>query len=203
MRRLPFYRSLSATKQRRALPGRRFFHADFIRQHPSPRLTYVGADLDSQLRYSVERDALPLYLRVEDRNSMAHSLEVRLPFMDYRLVSLAFRLPPNLKVRGRWNKYVLRESMRGRIPESVRTRVDKMGFPTPARTWLSGVLYESARDILTSRETRERGIFNVDAILRAMDSFRNGRTDISGLLFDLVQTELWARLATADQAPSP
>ena len=61
---------------------------------------------------------------------MAHSVEARLPFLDYRLVSFLFSLSDDWKVQGPWNKFVLREAMRERIPESVRSRFDKMGFPT-------------------------------------------------------------------------
>jgi asparagine synthetase B (glutamine-hydrolysing) len=59
---------------------------------------------------------LPLYLRIEDRNSMAHSVEARLPFLDYRLVSFVSGLSDDWKIRGPWNKYVLREGMRGADP---------------------------------------------------------------------------------------
>src|ERR1700730_5907947 len=61
---------------------------------------------------------------------------------------------------------VLREAMRARIPESVRTRVDKMGFPVPASKWLDGVLREPVLDLMLSWEVRERGIYHVDSIIR-------------------------------------
>src|SRR5205823_10124848 len=88
---------------------------------------------------------------------MAHGLEARLPFMDYRLVSLAFRVPADQKMQGAWNKALLRRSVRGRVPDSVRNRVEKMGFPTSLHLWVTGALAEPLRDILASRAARERG----------------------------------------------
>lgn len=79
---------------------------------------------------------------------MAHSVEARLPFLDHRLVSLVASMSSDLKLRGPWNKFVLRESMRGRIPESVRSRVDKMRFPVPGRKCAAETPRELARSSL-------------------------------------------------------
>jgi asparagine synthase (glutamine-hydrolysing) len=125
---------------------------------------------------------------------MAHSIESRLPFLDYRLVSLVFGLPLNWRMRGPWNKYVLREAMRGRIPESVRTRVDKMGFPVPASDWLAGVLREPVLDLMLSREVRERGIYHVDSIIRDVERHGRREADLSEAIFDVAQFELWSAL---------
>src|SRR5205814_6163936 len=89
------------------------------------------ADLNGALAFTQRVAPLPLYLRLEDRNSMAFSIEARLPFLDYRLAEFAYALPDEWKVRGPWNKYVLREAMAVRIPENVRIRTDKMVFPVP------------------------------------------------------------------------
>jgi asparagine synthase (glutamine-hydrolysing) len=150
--------------------------------------------LDASLRRSVERAPLPLYLRLEDRNSMAHSVEARLPFMDYRLVSLAFQLAPDWKLRGPWNKYVLREAMRGCIPESVRTRADKMGFTVPGARWFRGALYEPMQDLLASEHARTRGLYNVDAIRRDLQKHREGQVDVTYDLFTVAQLESWLTL---------
>ena len=84
--------------------------------------------------------------------------------------------------------------MNGRIPESVRTRVDKMGFPVPSKDWLSGPLYEPVLDLLNSRKTRERGIYKVDSIVRDMEGHRRGRAPFPGPVFDIAQFELWSAL---------
>ena len=149
--------------------------------------------LDAILRQSVERSPLPLYLRLEDRNSMAHSVESRLPFLDYRLVSLVFKSAAQWKMRGPWNKYLLREAMRQRIPESVRTRVDKMGFPVPQGKWISGAWYNLLQELLESQDMRERGIYNMAEIRRDLALHRQGKMDVSAKLFSVVQLELWSR----------
>ena len=81
---------------------------------------------------------LPMLLHWEDRDSMAHSLEARLPFLDYRLVEFCLGLPEDYKLSDGWTKRVLREGMRGRLPERVRLRRDKLGFATAEETWMRG-----------------------------------------------------------------
>jgi asparagine synthase (glutamine-hydrolysing) len=83
--------------------------------------------------------------------------------------------------------------MRDRIPESVRTRVDKMGFPTPTRRWLAHDLHEPARALLEDPALRERGIYDVDAIRRDLERHRKGEIDRGAALFDVIQFETWYR----------
>jgi asparagine synthase (glutamine-hydrolysing) len=161
---------------------------------------YEDPDLNTVLRRSVERTPLPHYLRMEDRNSMAHGVEARLPFLDYRLVSLAFRVPADLKIHGVWNKALLRSSLRGRIPESVRTRVEKMGFPTSLHAWVSGVLADPVRDILASRAARERGIYNTEELLRPLQNHHRVEPWDALRLFSVAQFELWQEIHR-DPAP--
>lgn len=146
--------------------------------------------LDGMLRRSVEVASLPLYLRVEDRNSMAHAVETRLPFLDHRLVELAFSLSADMKINGPWSKVILREAMRHRIPESVRLRSDKMGFPTPSAEWVARELYEPIRELVASRAVRERGIYNPSAILKDLDRHRAGEIDVAQRLFHVVEMEM-------------
>ena len=162
--------------------------------HETPR----SPTLREATAFSVDMKPLPLYLRVEDRNSMAHGVEVRLPFLDYRLVKQAFSLPAEWKVRGPWNKYVLREAMRGRIPETVRSRIDKMGFPTSGRRWIANEWYEPLYDLFQSRVVRERGILNTSVLLRMLEEHRGGQVNFERVLFRAAQFELWNQ--TVDRA---
>jgi asparagine synthase (glutamine-hydrolysing) len=171
-----------------------------LEQGPPPR---QDSSLDSALRQSVEIGPLPLYLRIEDRNSMAHSVEARLPFMDYRLVSLAFQLDDAWKIRGPHNKYVLREALRGHIPEGVRTRIDKMGFPSPVQSWFRGPFYDALQDTLSSAATRERGIYNVDVIRADLERHRRGEVNIGNALFNVAQFERWMTLGQQDGPAAP
>jgi asparagine synthase (glutamine-hydrolysing) len=154
----------------------------------------INPDLNSALKRSVERSPLPLYLRIMDRNSMAHSIEARMPFLDYRLVSLAFQLPVHWKMRGPWSKYVLREGMTKRIPESVRSRLDKMGFPQPTRNWFARDLYEPMQDFLSSQQVRERGIYNLEKIKYDLEQHKQGTINVAKQLFNLAQFEIWCAI---------
>jgi len=94
------------------------------------------ATLGEELRANVLSTSLPALLRYEDRNSMAFGIEARTPFLDYRLVEAALALPADALIRDGWTKAPLRAAMRGALPETVRLRRDKLGFPTPERRWL-------------------------------------------------------------------
>jgi len=93
-------------------------------------------------------------LRYEDRNSMAFSIESRVPFLDYRVVNLSLSLPDDLKIKDGIRKYILREAFKKEIPDVIYRRYDKLGFPTPQERWTKeneGVfmgLMNDARDIL-------------------------------------------------------
>jgi asparagine synthase (glutamine-hydrolysing) len=193
---VPGHRQL-AMRNRRAHVDRAHWVSGDIKKHWEPEDEPRGRTLTDSLRFSVERSSLPLYLRVEDRNSMAHAVEVRLPFLDHRLVSLAFRLNSEWKLQGAYTKVVLRMAMRGRIPEAVRSRVQKFGFPTSANNWFQTVFFERCRDLLTSRATRESGVWNVPEIERALDRHGRGIGNFGERLFDITQFSMWLGLGTS------
>jgi asparagine synthase (glutamine-hydrolysing) len=187
------YQRLTRWRKRRGAHSHAWFANDLSRQLDLGNHQTGDWSLDATLKSSVERAPLPLYLRLEDRNSMAHSVEARTPFLDYRLVSLVFKSGIQWKIRGPWNKYLLREAMRQRIPESVRTRIDKWGFPVPQGKWISGAWFQLLQEFLDSRDMRERGIYNLPEIRRDLDLHRQGKIDVTGKLFSVVQLELWSR----------
>lgn len=205
LRRLPVYRRLAAGRRRRRIAGNPWFDVALL-AHVRPAATLAPeVPLSGFLRESVERSPLPLYLRGDDRNSMAHGIEARLPFLDHRLVAFCFALPDEMKVRGALNKYVLREAMRGRIPERVRTRVAKFGFPTQQREWVARSWYEPLQDLLASRETRERGIYRIEALREGLARHRRGEVDLAPLFTSFAMVEFWFRdcLAAPAAAPGP
>jgi len=189
-RRFKPYRSLVRRRDGRRRAQRWFAPSLFDRLVPND-VSNEEHDLNAVLRRSVERARLPHYLRLEDRNSMAHGVEARLPFLDYRLVSLAFKLPGDRKMQGAWNKALLRSSQRDRIPDSVRNRVEKMGFPTSLHMWVTGALAEPLRDILASRAARERGIYDVDEILSSLASNHYIEPEAALQLFHVAEFERW------------
>ncbi|MEZ4478584.1 MAG: asparagine synthase (glutamine-hydrolyzing) [Nitrospira sp.] len=184
------YRNWAQARRQARLRENRWYSHELLSYAGSGAAATPVATLSHALKQSIVSAPLPLYLRIEDRNSMAHSVEARLPFLDYRLVSFVCGLPDEWKVRGPWNKYVLREGMRGRMPESVRGRVDKMGFPTASKKWFAHDLYEPLRDVLASQTVRERGIYNAKVILADLERHRKGEADFANRLFHIAEFEL-------------
>ena len=191
---LPGYRTLADRRWRAHAATTPWLRPDLALQLPLHRHR-PPFGLNPILAEALTRDPLPLYLRVEDRNSMAHSIEVRLPFLDYRLVQQVFALGAEHKLSGPWNKHVLRRAMTGRIPESVRARVDKMGFPTNAASWFKGPLFERLRDVITDPEFKRHPFFDADVLHAIMQAHRMGAAVDTAPLFDAVQYFLWQRQA--------
>lgn len=95
-----------------------------------------GDDLNRHLYRQVVRDSIPSLLHYEDRNSMAYSIEARVPFLDHRLAEFALGVPGDLKVKGAETKGLMRRALRGVLPDAVVNRRDKLGYPTPFGQWL-------------------------------------------------------------------
>ena len=135
---------------------------------------------------------LPLYLRIEDRSSMAHSVEARLPFTDYRLVEHAIRMPDELKYAGGLNKVALRRVAAPLVPHSVVSRVQKLGFPVSANAGARTRLHALCADLAASRAFKERGIYEQGAVQRLLAGGGPVQgTQYVDALFQLAQTELW------------
>jgi len=132
-------------------------------------------------------NSLPALLQVEDRVSMAVSLESRVPILDHRLVDIVTRMPPAMKFKGAEMKYILKKSTQGILPSVILNRKDKMGFPVPLQSWsqnLAGIFF---KDVLLSSSCRNRGLFDLDQIEKLIaneDAF-------SRQLWGLLNIELW------------
>ncbi len=98
--------------------------------------------------------SLPTLLRYEDRNSMAHSVESRLPFMDYRLVEFALALPTSVKLRGGFGKWIVREVVKGKVPNAIRRARYKRGFDVRQNAWIEQGLGAAIREPLRMREAK-------------------------------------------------
>ncbi len=101
-------------------------------------------------KLEIESTNLPILLRYEDKNSMAHSIETRLPFLDYRALETALSIPTEHKIRDGWTKWILREAMRDELPESIVWRRNKFGFEAPEQIWLRQHLPEMQRVVAAS-----------------------------------------------------
>jgi asparagine synthase (glutamine-hydrolysing) len=141
----------------------------------------------------LQRRGLPELLRYEDRNSMDHSLEARLPFLDYRLVELAFSLPGEQLIQHGRTKAILRRALHDLLPASVAARTDKLGFVTPEGRWLRGPLGDLAGDVFASQRFAERGFVDANAAQRRLRRHRRGEVDAGFELWRALNVELWAR----------
>ncbi|MEX2260493.1 MAG: asparagine synthase (glutamine-hydrolyzing) [Bryobacteraceae bacterium] len=125
-----------------------------------------------------------------DRMSMAHSLEVRPPFLDHRIAEFAARLPENLKVRGFRTKFLLRDLMKDKLPASILKR-RKTGLDIPAHEWFRGVLRPLLLDTLTHERLKSTGIFDADAVHRLIRSHQERRVNVGYHLWGLLTLILW------------
>ena len=130
---------------------------------------------------------LPALLHVEDRVSMAHGLESRVPFLDHPIVELAAKMPPNVKFKDGNLKHILRKAVRPFIPESIYDRKDKMGFPTPLSEWMRGPAKSFIMDIFASEKAKNRDLVDNEAILTQMGNEPRYSRKIWGFL----NLELW------------
>jgi len=161
-----------------------------IRTQEPPRF---GDRLNERLYELFAVSSLPALLRYEDRNSMAFSIEARLPFMDHRLVSFLFSLPPDMKIRDGWTKYVLRRAVRGVIPETIRTRTDKIGFATPEAAWYRGGMLPYIRSVIDSPTTKNRGLYDTPKLLGLVEANAAGKVDAGRAIWRALNLELWFR----------
>ena len=133
---------------------------------------------------------LPALLQVEDRVSMAHGIESRVPFLDHPLVELAATIPSNIKFKDGTMKQVLKSAMRSVLPDAIVDRKDKMGFPTPLTEWFGAEVKEFLRDVFSSKSALTRELINnrkvLDGIAREV---KYGRKIWGMLCLELWQQE--------------
>ena len=130
---------------------------------------------------------LPALSHVEDRVSMAHGIEARTPYLDYKIVEFAAKMPSNVKFKDGNLKHILRKAARPYIPDSVYQRKDKMGFPTPLSEWISGPAKTFVMDIFNSKNAKERVYINYQSILNQLEKEPRFSRKIWGFLC----LELW------------
>jgi asparagine synthase (glutamine-hydrolysing) len=149
-------------------------------------------NLNERLASDVLRYSTPDLLRYEDKNSMAFSIEARVPFLDHEMVEHIFALPIDQKIKGGWNRAVYRNAMKGRMPDKNRLRRSKIGFTNPDITWMkarAGYI----RDIFSSRELAGREVYDQPQLVRAWEEYLAGRPGDGLIFWRVLVTELWMR----------
>lgn len=133
-------------------------------------------------------------LRYEDRDSMAFSLESRVPFLDYRLVEFIYYLPDNQKIRNGETKWVLRQALKGILPEKVRKRQDKIGFATPEEIWMKEALGKDMQKVFSSEKFESRGYFQKGKTTEMFNKYLQGQIKDYHLFWRLYNLEKWFRI---------
>ncbi|MBN1294731.1 MAG: asparagine synthase (glutamine-hydrolyzing) [Candidatus Latescibacteria bacterium] len=219
LRELSAFRAVTGTSYRVSVPaviGGLFTHRTMIRlanrYDPGRSISWIKPDivnsassinapespgsldwLNKRLYELFTVSSLPALLRYEDRNSMACSVEARLPFLDHRLVSFMFSLPPEQKIRDGWTKHIMRKTLHGIIPESIRTRTDKIGFTTPEARWFRQDLLPFIRNTLNSETTKKRGFYDIPKLIYLVNRHASGKINASKTLWRALNCELWFR----------
>ena len=158
---------------------------------------FAGTDAEHCIDSALDAD-VQLYLADDllvkmDRASMAHSLEARSPFLDHVLMEYVASLPVEMKLRGNRKKYLLKQSLRGQVPDETLDR-PKMGFSVPLASWFRHDLREMLSDTLGSSRTRQRGYFLTKEVDRLIREHSDGSEDHSLKLWDLLILELWEEM---------
>jgi asparagine synthase (glutamine-hydrolysing) len=164
--------------------------------------TFEIAEFDSPLARELLRQSfhtsMPGLLRYADRNSMAHSREVRLPFLDRRIAEFAYSLPPDFLYRGGVTKAILRAAVRGIVPDSVLDRPEKVGYETPQSRWLAEPAFVARiRDVLLDPSARGRRLYATEKI---ESDVRAGRWRDPQGIWRALNLEVWLR--TFERSPA-
>jgi asparagine synthase (glutamine-hydrolysing) len=186
-------------QRRKAFDERTLLRAGYVASRKPPQDDRVQSDLKQRLLQDLTTYSLPSLLRYEDRNSMAHSIESRIPFLDQELVDWIFRLPPSAIIHNGWSRAILRDGLRDALPEKIRTRRWKVGFTTPEMRWLRArraVIQSLFRSPAFGARPYWNGLAVADAFRRACD----GEIDDSMFFWRAINVELWLRVYFGDRS---
>ncbi|MFL5735268.1 MAG: asparagine synthase (glutamine-hydrolyzing) [Chloroflexia bacterium] len=165
------------------------------------REIFTRPDTTSYLNRMLYFDAmamLPALLHVEDRTSMAVSIESRVPLLDHRIAELFATIPDKLKLKGGELKYIYRRAMKNTVPPAIMQRKDKMGFPVPTADWFKGPLKDWLHDLLLSERALSRGVVRKEAVAGALA----GDAAYGRELWGLLCLELWFRAFVDGETPT-
>jgi asparagine synthase (glutamine-hydrolysing) len=158
------------------------------------------ASLLDQLLYVDTKTYLHELLMKQDQMSMAASIESRVPFLDHPLVEWVASLPERMKLRGLTTKWVLRQAMRGTLPEEILSR-KKMGFPVPVGRWFRGEFRHLVDEYVLSDRARARGLFDPSAVRALVEQHQRAEANHTERLWSLVNLEMWQRIFFDGEEP--
>ena len=187
-------REFSWKKAKRYLPGKTNKGTDYFKKEFDNVKLWSYNNMSERQIQDIDLYSVPALTHYEDRNSMAHHIEVRLPFLDYRLVNFLVHAPVEDKIKGGWTKYILREAI-DELPEKIRWRKDKTGFVTPEEKWMKGVLGEQIIEYFSkSSRLEEMGILDKNKFITTIKGFReNSKWLNHSDIFNVYIAEMWLR----------
>ena len=172
-------------------------HLDRERRSPFAEAGLDRATVPEMRQVLFDRTSLPAQMHWCDRDSMAHSVESRAPFLDYRVVEFVQSLPPEFLIQGGLSKSVLRRAMAGVLPEPIRTRRDKIGFEMPEQRWMTSTtrdwVMEHVRHVVHSSEG-----FLKEHLIDVVESMLSGTRSFDRLAWRLVSYGIWKQQFTVE-----
>ncbi|MBI4918751.1 asparagine synthase (glutamine-hydrolyzing), partial [archaeon] len=188
-------------KQRRKILTEEFYEQTKEFKPLSSFEKIIDEDIDELTRVQqiYFRNYLPSLMIVEDKMSMANSIEGRLPICDLNIVNFGFSLHPETRLRGMKLKRIIKDAMKGKLPD-IFFEQQKRGFPTPFSLWLRKELKEYVYDILLSEKAQNRGVFNPKEVKKLLDKHCKRKTDYlfdrvnAARIWSLLSVELWFRI---------
>jgi len=155
------------------------------------KMKFNASNMSVHMKRQIDYYSFNQILHYEDHSSMMNSIEMRSPFIDYRIIEAGFRLPIEQKFTNGTTKVILRDIFRGKIPDSIVNETKKIGFAAPFYQWTSDKRVRNFfLDILSSQEFRARSIWKGEKIFKI---FESGRMSPNMPLWRFINFELWAR----------
>jgi asparagine synthase (glutamine-hydrolysing) len=179
-------------QRRKRLSTRSLLRPGFLARTSDPGYGRSQSDLKERLLQDLLTYSLPCLLRYEDRNSMAFSIESRVPYLDQGLVDHILSLPEDAIVRHGWSRWILRAALKGTLPEKIRLRRWKVGFTTPEMRWIKA-RRAAFTSLYQSPAFQARPYWDGEAVVRAFRACCRGEVEESMFFWRAANVELWLR----------
>ncbi len=202
---LPQIRSLVLDKLKFNFSGslkeKDLINKEFAHKYLGEVVRVEKKDLKKRFHDDLFLDSVPALLRYEDKNSMAFSIEGRVPFLDIDLINFIFSLPNDLIIRHGCGKYVLRQALKDLLPKNIAERKWKVGFTTPEIAWFKSQK-EKVYEIIDSETFKSRPYFNYTNVKTFVDGFYEGKHEESMVIWRFINVEIWLRVFVDKKASS-
>ena len=179
-------------QRRKRLNTRRLLRDSFLDHVSDPQSGRSQTDLKLRLMQDLLEFCLPCLLRYEDRNAMAFSVESRVPYLDQELVEFVLSMPDNAIIRDGWSRWILREGLKGTLPEKIRLRRWKVGFTTPEMRWIKA-RRAAFTSLYQSPAFQARPYWNGEGVAEAFRACCKGTVEESPFFWRSANVELWLR----------